>query len=146
MKISQDIKSPTEAASRQQRDKVEHQQSFKKIVQSQTNQIQNQEIEELMNAITKQGNKLARFRSFQDLAKFKHMIKRFLKETTDKGYERQSEHNFQPSGQTRKLSIVKEVDEKLIELTDTMINQEKKTVDLLDVIGEIKGLLLNIYS
>lgn len=145
MKINQDIQSPSETSHRQLRETTDHKYVFKKIVQSQTNQLQNQEIEELMNALTQQGNKLARFRSFRDLAKFKHIVKRILKETTANGLKKQSGHHFHPSGQTKKLSVVKEVDEKLIELTDAVINQEKKTVDLLDVIGEIKGLLLNLY-
>ncbi|MDY0394833.1 DUF327 family protein [Virgibacillus halophilus] len=37
------------------------------------------------------------------------------------------------------------MDEKLVKLTEDVLDQEKKTVDLLDTIGEIKGLLVNIY-
>lgn len=45
-----------------------------------------------------------------------------------------------------KRSIVKEVDEKLLELTEVMMNQEKKAVNILGLIGEIKGLLINLYT
>ena len=146
MKINQDIRSPSETTNRQSQVTKDHPQTFKGIVQSQTNQLQRQEIEKLMNDIMKQGEKIVKFRSFRDLAKFKHMVKRFLKEATTSGLKWESEHSFHPSGQTRKLALVKEVDRKMIELTDAMMNQEKKAVDLLGIIGEIKGLLLNIYA
>ena len=44
------------------------------------------------------------------------------------------------------LALVKEVDQKLVELTEQVMDHEKKTVDLLGLIGEIKGLLVNIYT
>lgn len=145
MKINQEIRTPSEAGNRQLRVNLDEQQTFKGLVQSQASKLQNQELENLMNNITKQGNKLARFRSLRDLAKFKQMIKRLLKETTNSGLKWQSSHHFDPSGQSRKLALVKEVDEKLIELTEAIMSNERKTVDLLGIIGEIKGLLLNIY-
>lgn len=145
MKINQEMNATKEAAKHQQRQPIEHGQRFRGIVQSQVNQLQHQEIEKLVDDITKQGNKLARFRSFRDLAKFKHMVKRFLKEATANGLKRDSDHRVGPLGHTRRFATIKEVDEKLIELTEAMMNEEKKTVDLLALIGEIKGLLLNIY-
>lgn len=146
MKINQEIRSTSEAANRQLRVNLDEHQKFKGLVQSQASKLQNQEVENLLNNISKQGNKLASFRSLRDLAKFKQMIKRLLKETTSSGLKWQSGHHFDPSGQGRKLALVKEVDEKLIELTEAMMSNEKKTVDLLGIIGEIKGLLLNIYA
>lgn len=146
MKINQEIRSVSETGNRHIRANLEDQQTFKGLVQSQASKLQNQEIKNLMNDIAKQGNKLARFRSLRELAKFKQMIKRLLKETTGSGLKWQSSHHFDPSGQSRKLALVKEVDEKLIELTEAMMSNEKKTVDLLGIIGEIKGLLLNIYA
>lgn len=145
MKINHDIRSLQEPTTRKLRADSNQQKTFQSLVQSQAHQLQNMEMERLINDITKQGNKLARFRSFRDLAKFKQMIRRFLKEAMTKGLKVQVEHHLQGFGQTRKLATIQEVDQKLIELTEVMMDQEKKTVDLLDLIGEIKGLLLNIY-
>lgn len=119
---------------------------FDKMVQSQTHQLKQQAIEQLMQDITKQGDKLARFRSFQDLVKFKRMIKSFLKETVSHGLTLNKSNQFSFDGQHRELTIINEVDNKLMKLTDEVMNQEKKTVDLLDIIGEIKGLLINLYT
>ncbi|PAV28595.1 hypothetical protein CIL05_16545 [Virgibacillus profundi] len=121
-------------------------QAFNRLVQSQTQNLKQQELQQLMKHITVQGDKLSRFRTFRDLAKFKRMIKGFLQETVYNGLNLQKSHSFALDGQNRKLAIVKEVDEKLLELTEEMMNQEKKTVDILGLIGEIKGLLVNLYT
>lgn len=120
--------------------------SFNKMVQSQTQNLKQQELQQLMKNITVQGDRVARFRSFRDLAKFKRMVKGFLQETVYNGLDLQKSHSFNVEGKSRQLAIVKEVDEKLLELTEEIMNQEKKTVDILGLIGEIKGLLINIYT
>lgn len=142
MKISQDLQSQT---IKQIRTNTSTQQSFDKIVKSTTQQLQQQEIRHLINEITIQGDKLSRFRSFRDLAKFKRLVKDFLAETVYNGLDLEKTQNFSPDGHSQQLTIVREVDEKLIELTDGIINQEQDAVDLLEIIGEIKGLLLNLY-
>lgn len=143
MKISQDLQSQT---IKQIRSNPGTQQAFDKIVKSTTQQLKQQEIRQLMNEITIQGDKLSRFRSFRDLAKFKRLVKDFLAETVYNGLDLNKSQSFSPDGHSQQLAIVKEVDEKLIELTDGVINQERNAVDLLGIIGEIKGLLLNIYA
>lgn len=60
--------------------------------------------------------------------------------------ELKQSHSFGLESRSQQLAIVTEIDEKLIELTEELMKQEKKTVDLLGLIGEIKGLLINLYT
>lgn len=144
MKISQEIHSKIEQKPFK---KVQvGKQNFEQLVQSQSHKMKQQELEKLMQNITDQGERLARFRSFQDLAKFKRMIKQFLEETVYNGYQLDESTSFNPNSFTHKMTTVKEIDEKLIQLTNDLLDQEKQTVDLLGVIGEIKGLLINLYT
>jgi hypothetical protein len=144
MKISQELKSQPEV--KMSRSVQTNAQSFQKLMQTETKNLKQQEIEQLMKNISLQGDKLARFRSLKDLVKFKRMIKGFLQETVSGGYQLQSDHSIGFDGSTRKLTVLKELDDKLLELTEDIMNQEKKTVDILGLIGEIKGLLINIYT
>lgn len=143
MKIAQDMRSQT---INQIRPEKEATKSFQQLVQTQSYQIKQEEVQHLMTQIEQQGEKLARFRSFPDLVKFKRLIKDFLEKTVKNGLDLQTSHNFNFGGQSQPLAIVKEVDAKLIALTDDLMNQEKKAVDLLGIIGEIKGLLVNLYT
>ncbi len=144
MKISNEMQSQSDVKINRQT--AIESQSFQKLVQSQTQQLKQQELEQLIKDISLQGTKLARYRSLRELAKFKRMIKGFLQETVSGGYQLQKSHTFSFDGSSRKLAIIKEIDEKLLELTEEIMNQERKTVDILGLIGEIKGLLINIYT
>lgn len=144
MKIGQDIRSKVEQQPIRQVQGGKK--SFEQIVQSQTHKIRQNELKKLVNDITKQGEKIASFRSFRDLAKFKRMIKQFLQETVYSGLELNESRSFNADSFSHKLTTVNEIDEKLVELTDDLMDQEKKTVDLLGVIGEIQGLLINLYT
>ncbi|MEN1966481.1 YaaR family protein [Lentibacillus sp. N15] len=145
MKISQEMRAQMDPTTNHNRSSAAEKPSFDGVMASQTQKMKYQELQQLMDNITRQGDKLARFRSFRDFVKFKRLVKGFLQETVHSGLALQSGHSFQLDTQSRKLSIVKEVDEKLVELTEEMMSQEKKTVDLLGMIGEIKGLLINLY-
>ncbi|OZU89507.1 hypothetical protein CIL03_07300 [Virgibacillus indicus] len=144
MKITHDMQTKTD--SNYTRQVKNDAQSFNQMVQSQTTQLKQQELQQLIKNLSLQGDKLARFRTFRELAKFKRMVKGFLQETVHSGLSLKQSHSFSLDGQSRNLSIVKEIDEKLMELTEEIMNQEKKTVDILGLIGEIKGLLINIYT
>ncbi|WP_461182810.1 YaaR family protein [Virgibacillus kimchii] len=143
MKIGHELRTQSDTA--YSRPSAGNTNEFHKTFQSRMHQVKEQEFQQLMKDITQQGNKLARFRSFRDLAKFKRMVKRFLQKAVKEGMDLEQSHSFGVNGQSRHLTVVKQIDEKLMELTEEVMNQEKKTVDILGLIGEIKGLLINIY-
>ena len=43
------------------------------------------------------------------------------------------------------MKLIETIDEKMIELAEALLDEEKTSVDLLAKIGEIKGLLINLY-
>lgn len=119
-------------------------QQFEKLVTQKTKEAKEVELKGLVEELTKAGERLSRFRSFQDLAKFKRMIKHFLKEAVHDGLQLREESSFHQQRMTH-VKTVEEIDEKVMELTEDVMDQEKSTVDLLGVIDEIKGLLVNVY-
>ena len=50
------------------------------------------------------------------------------------------------SGQSRMLAIIEKIDEKLVELTDELLQKEEENIKILGILGEIKGLIINIYT
>ncbi|KGP89932.1 hypothetical protein N780_09860 [Pontibacillus chungwhensis BH030062] len=145
MKIGQDLRSQLDSAQKNIRPNSTGPQGFGQMVQSESQKMRQQELHRLMGDITKQGEKVARFRSFKDLAKYKRLVKSFVQESVQYGMDLKQSHSWSMDGQSRKLTLVQSVDEKLAELTDEVMNQEKKSIDVLDIIGEIKGLLVNLY-
>ncbi|SEU06978.1 hypothetical protein SAMN05421676_11735 [Salinibacillus kushneri] len=146
MKISQDIQSQIESVKKNPQTKSSQGTSFESVVRMEHQQMRETELNRLMEKLTQQGDKVARFRSFKDLSKFKGLVKQFVKEAVQYGLDLKQTRNFSMNGQNRKLTIVDTIDEKLVELTDSVFDQEKKSIDILGQIGEIKGLLVNLYT
>lgn len=143
MKISHELRSQTIKSKQSSSTSKEF---SPKMIASHIRVQKSQEIQSLMEQISEQGDKLVHFRSFRDLARFKRLIKQFLQTTVYEGLTLEVQQHFSVRGNSHKLSLVKQVDEKLIELTERLTDQEEETINLLDLIGEIKGLLINIYS
>jgi len=144
MKITQEMRANLEA--KQVRTPVENKQSFGQLVHSETLKVRQDGLDKLIQDIEAQGEKLSRYRTFRELTKFKRMVKGFLEDTVSKGLDLSKSSSFGFDGTHSTLALVKEVDQKLVELTEQVMDHEKKTVDLLGLIGEIKGLLVNIYT
>ncbi|MBO8157647.1 MAG: YaaR family protein [Bacillaceae bacterium] len=146
MKISQEIRSQLETIKQQTSSKQTNGQSFHTFVNEAAVKMKEEELNRLINEITRQGEKVARFRSIKDLSRYKRLVKQFVQEAVKYGLETKKSHSWNMNGQNRKLTIVQTVDEKLVELTDAVLDQERKSIDLLSVIGEIKGLLIHLYA
>ena len=146
MKIEQRIRSSIDANIKEDINRPSGNLKFDQMVQSKAAQLSQTELHRLMSELTNQGKRITRYRSLKDLAVYKRLVKKFIKEAVDHGVELKHFHGSMVTGDTRKLVIVEEIDEKLMELTEAVMDQEKGSVDLVAMIGEIKGLLINLYT
>lgn len=143
MKISRDLSSKVERKPIQKKQRSGK--SFEAIVQAKSHHLKEEQLEQLLKDITEQGKKVVRYRSFRDLARFKRMIKQFIEEAVYEGMSVKEIHNFNMTHLSHRLLTVEKIDKQLVQLTEDMLDQEKKAVDLLAIIGEIEGLLINLY-
>lgn len=118
---------------------------FGDMVVKQGTKLQTEQLTRLMGDISAAGERVARNRTLRELTRFKMLVKRFLQEAVNHGLETKQSHTWNRFGEGRRLKIVETVDERLVELAEDILNEEKETIDLLDKIGEIKGLLINLY-
>ncbi|ARI75476.1 YaaR family protein [Halobacillus mangrovi] len=146
MKVSQEMRTQLDSAKKPSSKQPQGRSNFDTLVQSQTRQLQEAQLNQLMKKISSQGDRLVRTRSFKDLAKYKRLIKEFIKEAAQSGMSLKHSHSWNQNGQTRKLTIVETVDDQLKQLTEIVIEQERRSIDMLGMIGEIKGLLINLYT
>ncbi|KPN15088.1 hypothetical protein AKG37_17020 [Bacillus australimaris] len=146
MKINQDMRLRLEKRELQAMKGSQTSSSFKASMETQSGKLRLEQLTVMLSDIEVFGKKLAKSRNLKDLAKFKGLVKRFVKETVDNGLNIETSRSFDIYGNTRTLALVKALDEKLIELTEEMMDQEKPSIDLLERIGEIKGLLINLYT
>lgn len=99
-----------------------------------------------MEEIEDQGSKLAESKTIDNLRKYKKLVKKFLDDAVKNGLDLQEQRGFSHRGSSKLYKLVKEVDKKLVDLTNSVLDKEQKGIDVLGTVGEIKGLLINIYT
>ncbi|TDL84817.1 DUF327 family protein [Vibrio vulnificus] len=119
---------------------------FQQMVQTQDQKMQIQTLNRLIGDIEGAGQRLVRARTFRELAKYKALVKRFVKEAVEYGLELKQSTSWNEYGQSRPLKTVETIDAKLVELSEEILNKEKSSLVILEMIGEIKGLLINLYT
>ncbi len=101
-------------------------------------------LSEQMTQINHQGDRLIKTMTVRELRKYKMMIKQFLEETIRKGVGLKDTKGWDRRGRNKKYKILDEIDEYLIAMGDEMIQSEAGRIQLLNQIGEIRGLLINL--
>ncbi|MGM9923326.1 MAG: YaaR family protein [Bacillus sp. (in: firmicutes)] len=119
---------------------------FSTVIHKQDQKMQFDALTKLLANIEGAGDRLARSRTFKDLAKYKTLVKQFVKEAVHFGMELKQSQSWNQYGQTRQLKTVNMIDGKLVELTEQVMSNEKESISILGQIGEIKGLLINLYT
>lgn len=120
--------------------------TFTEIINQRREEKAYERFTKMIEEIDHQGKLLAESRTVETLRKYKQLVKDFLEEAVEHGLKVEERRGFNRRGRTKLYKIVEEVDKKLIELTDAVLAQEKKRIDILDKVGEIRGLLVNVYA
>lgn len=100
----------------------------------------------MMEQITMQGEKLAKHRDVKDMKRYRSLIKEFLNEVVGRSHEFSRENFLDRRGRHRVYGIIRLVDQTLDELAQELVKDEKDNISILAKIGEIRGLLLDIFT
>lgn len=119
---------------------------FSELMSQGREQLNAERFQKLVADIEEQGKILAESRTVGDLRKFKSLVKSLLDDAVKNGLRLEERQGFNRRGRSRIFKIVKEVDAKLLELTDAVLKKQEPSLRILERVGEIKGLLVNIYA
>ena len=100
----------------------------------------------LMEEITMQGDRLAKKRDIRDMKKYRGLIKDFMNEVINRSHQFSRENFLDRRGRHRVYGIIRLVDQTLDELAQELVKDEKDNLAILAKIGEIRGLLLDIFT
>ncbi|MGN0289684.1 MAG: YaaR family protein [Lachnospiraceae bacterium] len=100
----------------------------------------------LMEEITAQGEMLSKKRDIRDMRKYRGLIKEFMNEVVNRSHEFSRENFLDRRGRHRVYGIIRLVDQTLDELAQELVKDEQDNLAILSKIGEIRGLLLDIFT
>lgn len=100
----------------------------------------------LMEDITSQGEKIADHMDVRDMKRYRELVKDFMNEVVNRSHKFSRENFLDRRGRHRVYGIVKLVDKNLDELASELVKDEKDHLSILNKVGEIRGLLLDIST
>lgn len=100
----------------------------------------------LMEEITMQGDKLVKRMDIKDMKRYRALIKEFMNEIVSRSHAFSRENFLDRKGRHRVYGIIRLVDETLDELAQELVKDEKDKIAILGKIGEIRGMILDIFT
>lgn len=100
----------------------------------------------LMEEITMQGERISKKKDIKDMRKYRSLIKEFMNEVVSRSHSFSRENFLDRKGRHRVYGIIRLVDETLDELAKELVKEEKDNITILQKIGDIRGLILDIFT
>lgn len=96
--------------------------------------------------ITMQGKKISKHMDVKDMKKYRALIKDFVNEVVNRSHKFSRENFLDKKGRHRVYGIVRLIDKTLDDLAQELMKDEKDNLSILSKVGEIRGLLLDIFT
>jgi len=100
------------------------------------------ELKQMIEDIHKKGNRLVITKTYGDVVAYKKLIKEYLESILKYMYDTKKDVSF---WQTQYFVTVETIDQKLDELTKTLLNGEVENLNIAASIDEIQGLIVDMY-
>ena len=100
----------------------------------------------MMEEITRQGDRLSKKMDVRDMKRYRSLIKDFMNEIVNRSHKFSRENFLDRKGRHRVYGIIRQADDTLDELARELVKDEKDHIAILNKIGEIRGLLLDIFT
>jgi uncharacterized protein len=118
---------------------------FQDLLSQNAHRLHREELDGLMRQIDATGQELAKRANWRLLMNYKDLVRRFLEAIVKNGYQAKERRGFDARGRVKMYKLVEQLDGKLAELAEEVMREEKDHLKILAMIGEIRGLLLNLY-
>ncbi|MEY7999101.1 YaaR family protein [Clostridium sp. Mt-5] len=116
---------------------------FSQSFNSQMEKKSEDQLKNMFDNIKKKGNRLSVTKCYTDVKLYKKMIKEYLESVLKYMYNVKKDISF---WQTQYFITVDTIDKKLEDLTEMLMNDQKKNLDVAATIDDISGLLVDIYK
>lgn len=118
--------------------------NFSDIMQQNNEKFNQEQLSKMMQQISLQGDRLAKSMTVRELRQYKLLVKQFLEETARRGMNLRDTKGWDRRGRSKRYKLLEEIDKELLNLADEMLENEQGRIDILQKIGEIKGMLINL--
>jgi uncharacterized protein len=119
--------------------------AFQQLLQKKQSDLSQERLQSILSELSKHETRLSHSQTMQDLIAYKQTIRNFLQEVVQNGFSLDEHRGSLSNGREKRLKVIKQVDQMLVELSEQVLEKQATSVQLLEKMGEIKGLLVNLY-
>ncbi|WP_297521220.1 YaaR family protein [uncultured Clostridium sp.] len=122
--------------------KIQTKKDFSQSFNDAKDRKSDEQLKKMIDNIKNKGNKLVLTKCYADVRAYKRLIKEYLTEVLEDMYKIKNNTSF---WQTQYFITVDTIDEKLEELTQILLADEKENISVAATIDEIQGMIVDIY-
>lgn len=131
----------------------EEAQTFENAIAQREFDLLDMEVQDLVEEVTDRGEKLKQAKTPENARRYKQAMASFLKKALELSREVQVKRGKRSlsisdlqNNEEKKHRIVNKIDEKMDNLTQTVVNREQENIDIADHVDEIKGLVVDLVA
>lgn len=103
-------------------------------------------ISTMLGEISDFGKRISKKTDIRDMKHYRGLIKGFLNEVVYRSHSFSRENYLDRKGRHRVYGIIRLIDKNLDELAQELIKDEKDNIKILNLVGDIEGMLLDILT
>lgn len=118
--------------------------SFSDAMQYHNEKATEDQLKQMIDQIHKQADRLLKSMTIRELRLYKQYVKQFLEETARRGIRLRDTKGWDRRGRTKRYKLLDEIDGTLLQMADDLLDSEQGRILILQQVGEIRGLLINL--
>ncbi|MEF3312802.1 YaaR family protein [Paenibacillus sp. GYB004] len=119
--------------------------NFSDMLNQQDGKADAEQLNRMLQQIQLQGERLSKSMTVRELRAYKLLVKQFLEKTVRKGIGIKDTSGWDRRGRGKRYKLLDEIDQHLIGMADEMLDTEEGKIELLSKVGEIRGMLINLF-
>lgn len=120
------------------------QKAFSDVMQQQSQLRTQEELQQKLLEIQRQGDRFSQSMTMRELKLYRNMVKQFLELTVRRGIGIKDVRSMDRRGRMKRHKLLDEIDESLVLMGEELLETEQGRIELLQRMGDIRGMLLNL--
>ena len=117
---------------------------FQEALQASAAATGRERLQQLLQKVQEQGESLAGRMDVAELRKYRQLVSDFLNEAMNETYSGEKQSSFDARGRFKEYSVVRKVNAELEKLTAQVLNDQRDNLAILEQLGVIRGLLIDM--
>lgn len=117
--------------------------SFSDMMHQQEQRSTQEQLQRMLEQIELQGLRLSKSMTVRELRAYRTLVKRFLDDTVRRGIGLKDTRGWDRRGRSKRYKLLDEIDRRLLDMADELLQSEQGRLQILQSIGEIRGMLIN---